>query len=54
MSTVLEALAYLRNLVKKLQYENRELRNENLKLREQLAQYFTENKKLRAKVKRGK
>lgn len=51
MSKPLRILAYQGELIRKLQYENANLRIENLRLRDNLAGLFKENKELRAKVK---
>lgn len=52
MSRALGIIAYQGKLIQSLQADNRRLQIENLKLREDLARYFTENKRLRAKVRR--
>jgi len=54
MSRPLGILAYQGELIRKLQLENRRLEIENMRLREDLAVYFTENKRLKAKVRRNK
>lgn len=47
MSKSLAVLIYQGNLIRKLQLQNKNLEIENLRLRENLAKMFMENKELR-------